>query len=435
MKIFVQTDGNARNIFRDAPSKQSEVIEMKQILAGVLLLALLAGCGGRAADVPSADPAPLEKNAQSGQPQETPAPKGLSMRLEREIYDPSLSSYTYFIENGTEETVEFGSDYAIQRLEGDAWREMAQRDGWAFTAIGYGLNPGGTMALTCALDRYEEPPQAGKYRLVKAVGETVLYAEFQLGESIYTAEAPCGFAPLEELPETYGAGTAGEADVVFSERGAENLNAAAEFLFKASLGAPCQLRTVQDYGEGAPMITDVIFENGHFMRRMSSGGIVTQERYAYIVTDGTELFLSNGADWENTEKYGSRRAHLLPEGMAADMTAAVEEMTASRLRGNAVRYRIWSADGVWWAGLAEGDSPTEFSVQWQKPGEGIAGSSYDLQDWDGVETAILELSWQEDNTLRLRCADALGGQCVRIFDPEAERLTGALCGLPLNQTA
>ena len=100
---------------------------------------------------------------------------------------------------------------------------------------------------------------------------------------------------------------------------------------------------------------------------------------------------------------------------------AVKEMTADRVAANITRYRVWSADGVWDAVLTE--NPTEFGVGWQKPGKGSRGRMYDLQDWDGLETAIWGLEWQEDGKLLLVCETADGGSSRLLFDPETEQFT------------
>lgn len=398
---------------------------MKRLFTALLLLALLTGCGARAE---------TEDRALSGPetPPEVPmAPgEGVSMALEHLVYDPSLTRYTYFIRNGTGKTVEFGEPYSIQRREGSRWQEVSQPG--AFTAIGYALGPGESLALTCVLDPGEAEP--GEYRLVKTVGDTVLYAKFALGGSIYTAETPYGLRPLEDLPEAYGADTASELDVVFAGDGMGNQEAVEEFLFKAGLGASCQLRTVQDYGEGAVMVTDVLYENDSFLRRERLGGVVTEQRFSYLVTDGRDLYLSNGADWDSGERCGGARTLLIPEEAPAGMIAAVEEMTERRLAGNVTRYRLWSADGVWDACLT--DVPTEFGVGWQREGQGSWGELFDLQNWDGVETGILGLAWQGDNTLLLKCETFDGGVSYHVFDPETKRLTAAgaeawpVCSLP-----
>ena len=391
------------------------------LAAGVLL----TGCAGggeqeTAGELLQAEPSVQEEALD-------PAPEGLTMELEHEVYDPSLTSYTYFIHNNTDAaTGVFGTPYAIQRRDGDDWADLTLKDSVGWEDIGYTLEPGQTMALTCGFWLYEETPEAGEYRLVKEVDGTELTAEFSLGESIYTAQTPYGFGPLEDLPAQYGAAdAAGTGAVIFTDDGAENTQAVGAFLEKVALGVPCQLRTIQDHRESIPMLIDVIYDTaygeGYFLWRMRSGGTeVTERRLSYIVTDGTDIYLSDGADWDAGERYGDQRVFLVPPLQGEAWVSDVETMTANRLEGNATRYQLWSADGVWCASLR--DEPTAFSVSWQKPGEGTGGNTYDLKDWNGLETAITGLSWREDGKLTLKCETSDGGTSRLTFDPETETL-------------
>ena len=103
------------------------------------------------------------------------------------------------------------------------------------------------------------------------------------------------------------------------------------------------------------------------------------------------------------------QAYTLQEGRAA-------------LAASTARYQVWSQDGAWCAQLTE--TPTEFGVDWRKPGEGYDGRLYNLQDWDGLETAITGLEWREDNTLLLTC-ETLEGTSRLVFDPEHTTLETA----------
>lgn len=388
------------------------------LLAAILLL---SGCAG---DPQAAERTEGPEQTEQAVPAEGPeaAPEGLGMELEHAVYDPSLTSYTYLLHNNTSETVEFGEPYTIERKEGNQWTELTRRDDVGWNTIGYVLEPGQTLALTCGFWLYEETPAAGEYRLVKEVGGALLTAEFSLGQSAYTAETPYGFGPLEDLPERYAAADAAESGaVLFTDAGAENTGAVGEFLEKVSLGVPCQLRTLQAHGEGVPMVIDVIYEDGCFLWRMRSGSDgVTERRLSYIVTDGTDLYLSDGADWESGEQYGDQRIFLVPPLQGQAWVTEVEAMTEARLTDNVTRYRLWSADGIWCAQLRE--DPTAFTVSWQRPGEGSGGNIYDLRDWDGLETAITGLAWREDGKLTLKCETADGGTSRLIFDPETEQL-------------
>ena len=395
---------------------------MKRGWSGALALCLLlAGCAGGGEQEEAAAPQ-TEQTIQEAELD--PAPEGLTMELEHEAYDPSLTSYTYFVHNNTDGAVEFGEPYAIQRKDGGSWADLTMRDNVGWEDIGYVLEPGGTMALSCGFWLYEEPPAVGEYRLVKEVGGALLTAEFSLGESVYTAEAPYGFGPLEELPERYGAAdAAGSGAVIFTGSGEENLQAVEEFLDKVSLDVPCQLRTVQDQGEGVPMVIDVIYEGGNFLWRMRSGGTeVTERRLSYLVTDGTDLYLSDGADWETGEQYGDQRIFLVPPLRGTAWVADVETMTADRLAGNVTRYKAWSADGLWSASLEE--EPTAFSAEYHGS-DGSWSRSYDLKVWDGLETEITGLSWEEDDILKINCKTTEGDTAVLTFNLQTERLTAS----------
>ena len=176
------------------------------------------------------------------------------------------------------------------------------------------------------------------------------------------------------------------------------------------------------------MLIDVIYENDSFRWRMRTGGELTEKRFSYIVTDGTDVYLSNGADWDSTERYDSDKAFLLPSGSGGDLVPRAQELMADQTAGSTVRYRIWSADGVWDASLTE--TPTEFGVGWQRPGEGSSGSLYDLGNWYDNPPAITDIAWQADGTLRLTCRLEAGGVQTFDFDPETGYLTEALCGYP-----
>ncbi|MBQ8801046.1 MAG: hypothetical protein IJZ52_02005 [Clostridium sp.] len=412
------------------------------MLAGALLL---TGCSGETAAPQEKAEKEIVSSGEATEPEQemTVTVKSMiSLELEHDIYDPSVEQMTYLIHNDSEAAVTFGAEYAIQRLENGAWRELETKGDTAWIAIAYGLQPGATMAQTVSFALYKERPTAGTYRLVKQVESETLYAEFEVGESIYTAETPYGFAPLEQLPADYSAASAGDMDTVFTAEGVKNVGAVETFVRKAGLGVDCQLRTVQDYGEGAPMVIDVIHEKDHFFWRMWCDGDVTEKRFSYLVSDGETLYLTNGADWESQQRYGGNAVtpQLIPEGMTAEMVQAVEEQTAARKESNVTRYKVWSEeteDGIWSAALWKGDSSpktTEFSVEHSSSEGGSWGSIYDLKNWDGQETAITALEWQADGTLRLTCDTTEGSGSVLCFHPETEELTTVLLlcgGVPL----
>ena len=73
------------------------------------------------------------------------------------------------------------------------------------------------------------------------------------------------------------------------------------------------------------------------------------------MTDGTDLFLSNGADWEFGERFNDKRVFLVPPETGHEWVSKVEAMTQARLTNSAVRYTLWSEDGSRSVSLLEED--------------------------------------------------------------------------------
>lgn len=383
---------------------------MKRVILMLLAAAMvLTACGKKetAAEPPAEEPktevSPVETISETGD---------YAIVCEWEEYASDVERITFFVENHTEEPVETGVDFRLERQEGTAWMAIPMVENAGWVALGLSIPAGGRVPLDCYFSAYDyDFDRGGTYRIVKELKGQLTAGEFRLAEvSAISAERPYGFAPLEELPEDFGASAAVGDEVVFTGEGPRNLEAVETFLNKSGSGVDCQLRTVQDYGEGAPMVIDVIYENGHFLWRMWSQGSVTEQRFSYIVTDGADLFLSNGVDWAYTERFGSDTAFLIPRGVTGAMLTAVEQQAAGRLAANVTRYQIWSEDGTCSAGLTE--EPTELAISWQKKGEGSRGELFSLQ------TPVTALKWLPDGTLRITC-EAAGddGRSYQIFDP------------------
>ena len=398
-------------------------MEMKRIWICLLALLLLAGCGSSGTGTEEAR-----------QEEQTPSSGSYSLGLatEWDAYDPSVETIWCIVSSGgTGAPLEYGAEYRLDVHTDSGWEEIPLREDAAWDMVLYSRDPGESWAFPCSLSMFDyDFSGGGTFRVVKEIGDQTLTAEFTLTEgAAISAETPYGFGPMEEVPE-YGdpAELAASGAMVFTEAGMENADAAETFLQKVSLGIPSQLRTLQNYYESWPMLIDVIYENDSFRWRMRTGGEITEKRFSYIVTDGTDVYLSNGADWDSTERYDSDKAFLLPSGSGGDLVPAAQELMADQTAGSTVRYRIWSADGVWDASLTE--TPTEFGVGWQRPGEGSSGSLYDLGDWYDEAPAITDIAWQADGTLRLTCRLEAGGVQTFDFDPETGYLTEALCGYP-----
>lgn len=402
---------------------------MKRIWSCLMALLLLAGCGGEAQE--SAGETPAEEAPAAGS-------YSLGMTTEWAEYDPSVDTIWCVLSyEGEGDPLEFGAEYRLEVQTDSGWEQVPLAENAAWNLVQYTLETNRQWAFACSLSMFDYDFTDGTYRVVKDLevlpgeGDPLpCWAEFTLREgATVSSETPYGFGPMEDLPEDWDtAEAAASGAVVFTEAGMENADAAETFLQKVSLGIPSQLRTLQNYYESWPMLIDVIYENDSFRWRMRTGGELTEKRFSYIVTDGTDVYLSNGADWDSTERYDSDKAFLLPSGSGGDLVPAAQELMADQTAGSTIRYRIWSADGVWDASLTE--TPTEFGVGWQRPGEGSGGSLYDLGDWYDEELSIAGIIWEDDGTLSLTCETAAGGAIVPTFDPETGILTEVMRGDP-----
>ena len=397
---------------------------MKRIWICLLALLVLAGCG---------DPGDVAVTTVY----ETDDPPRATLTAERDAYDPSVETVWCVLSyEGEGEPLEYGASYWLDVREADgSWTQvpLAENAGW--DAMLYTLPSGEKQAFPCILSLFDyDFSGGGTFRVVKEIGDQTLTAEFTLTDgAAISAETPYGFGPMEDLPEDWDtAEAAAIGAVVFTEAGVENSDAAETFLQKVSLGIPSQLRTLQNYYESWPMLIDVIYENDSFRWRMRTGGELTEKRFSYIVTDGTDLYLSNGADWDAGERYGDKRVFLVPPMAGEKWVSDVESMEADRLAENTARYSLWSDDGVWNVRLTE--EPTVFSVSWKKEGEGAWGKRFDLQDWDGLETAITGIQWQADGMLLLTCETADGGASKVLFDAETGSLQTLSSGTPRQET-
>ena len=410
---------------------------MKKILVLMLALLCLAGCGAKKEETVSTGEMTLpesEHTEEIGQEDGTPV---YLLTPEWNEYDPSVESIWFTIQNCSGEIMETGTEYQLETLgENGSWYQVPLKENSGWNSVLMVVQNGGTLAQACNLSMFEyDFSGGGTYRIVKQIGDQHCAGTFKLVEDAEISdETPYGYGLLEDLPREYSAvrsgadaseETAPKDGVIFDGQGAYGVEQVETFLKKTVLGIPNQLRTVQDYGEGAVMVVDVIFENDHFLWRMWQDGTVVEKRFSYIVTDGFSLYLSNAADWAGTQEYNSDKVFLVPDGQCQELIPRLEQEMEDRLAWNVTRYQVWSEDGFWSAGLADPEfgTPTEFFVNRQEPGGGSWGTYCDLQDWDGSETEIRGLEWQTDGTLELTCTTQSGEKSVLYYDPEAGSFT------------
>ena len=355
------------------------------------------------------------------------------------VYDSSVTSYSYDITNNTEDTITFGSAYSIELYADGAWRSLPVLDDVGWNDIGYEAAPGETVRNAFSFWQYDFTVADGTYRLIKSVTlgdgeERLLCREFSIGGAS-AGGAPEGYAPLEELPEEIDLDTF-DCDAATDAAGnlvAGDQTRVAAFLDRVSQGTPAMLRLVSLTREGDPILYDVIYENSHFLYRVDrtrdqfagegeeADGIYEQ-RYSYLVTDGTYLYLSDYASLD----YAASSSRQLEAVSSVSLCFAcfengeclsgrVAEMTEKRVAGNSTMARYWSEDGECWVDLtAEWDSfsvsTKGYGVGRTLPPEAGEGSQIYTAQWISPERVQLLFTTQEGRTYRA------------VYDTQSERV-------------
>ena len=363
----------------------------------------------------------------------------VALTIEYPVYDDSVTSYRYSVTNNTEETVIFGQQYSIEMLSDGEWKSLPMLEDVGWNDIGYEAAPGETVSNSFSFWPYDFSVVEGTYRLIKTVtlgdGEArLLCREFSVGTSDASGDAPYGYTPMEDLPEEIDLETF-DCDLATDAVGsilAGSQDRIAAFLDKVALGTPAMLRLVSLTREGDPILYDIIYENDNFLYRVDqtrdqyaeSGETaqgIYEQRYSYLVTDGTYLYLSDYAslDYQYLDdrhlEAGSTVILCLDNfedgGSLADR---VKEMTQQRIADNRTMARYWSEDGTYWVNLtAEKDS---FSVSTK--GYGV-GRTLPAQAGEDVE--IFTAQWISSERVQLMFTTQEGSRNWRaVYDLSSE---------------
>ena len=348
----------------------------------VLCFLMLTGCGTQLPQSAYEDGAVMELDTGT-------LPTGITMECEWTEYDLDAEKIVFLVHNNTDMTIETGVSFSMEVCTDGSWSGIPMIENAAWPAVGINIEPGTTRAFSGVFSVYDHDFHPGLYRVCKKMNGEVYTAVFFMAENSGKM-----LEPLEEWESTENCLMI-QDDVI-----TQNAESAVQFLEKVKLEMDCQLRRVEYASDDVVSVIDVIHEDGRFLVRRLRSGAVTENFYSYIVTDGEDLYLSNCADWGLS--YPDVPLLLLP-GAAPDWIGQVEEMTAARLENNTTRCRLWSPDGEMYGILT--DVPTEFGIS------GDGGAMEDLQDRDGLETAIESMAWEGD-TLLLTCSTVDGGTSV-----------------------
>lgn len=363
-------------------------------------------------------------------------------RTEYDVIDRRIDNISCIISNHMAEDVEFGTEYVLEVKGGQSWYKVPFPENMGWEAVARRLPAGGSCGKMINLAMMDHTFQDGEYRIVMRIGERLVKAEFQMGESKITPETPFGCIPLEELPEDYDLEEAiANGDVVFSFQETYNLEKLLHFAENVRLGLPAMVRLVSFTVEGDPMIYDIC-------RNVAYGGMewyhlsedytrdhfsapddrrIWEQNYSYLVTDGKDLYLSNYAEYRETP--GSLRESrcivlqdaLQTKGETGEVweqyntiLAWTKEMTEKRLAGNSTRLKVISPDGNWYVCLDEDQEKGGNSFGYGSAGFGNgdlripdseSGQEGKTEFWE--ITAIEGFEWVNNEEVRLTCREDL----------------------------
>jgi len=353
---------------------------------------------------------------------------GVVMSTQFPVYDKSVQEIQVIIDNKSNSTVEYGTEWALEVLQESTWMEIPFRPdvGWTMPLIM--LTPEGSWSFSIHTSSLDYTLKDGKYRVVKKIGDTVYAAEFSVGSSSVTAESPYGYVPLESLPKEYRWETAAsDGVVVYHLDGTiDNAERAETFFREYKIGMSTQLRFASFTDEGHIVLTDLIAEkmSGGYRihwRQDSTRGMdsdasrISENYYSGLITDGQSFFLSNHAFYTDNAR------HLYELSAASRGEDRWVKQIQDAMQGSATRLKVWSPDGSRYLAV-NAEYPLEFWTGIFST-EGESGSTSTLTV-DGPITAIREIVWKNNVEAMFVCDTAQEGVIYYAFyDTDAGQVT------------
>ena len=393
---------------------------MKKILAAAICIWILTGCTPML-------PSPHGNIADGGT---------VRMYTQFPVYDRDIDRIQVILENGGDIALEYGTEWAVEKRQGDAWVQVPFIPNAGWTQPLLMLSPGGTYSYYVYTDMLDVSMKDGQYRVVKEVSDTVYAAEFSIGESDVSADSPFGYVPLEELPMDYSAEDAVRDGVVVyhSENGTyENEEKIAAFLHDVVRGVQTQIRFAF-YSSDSPdkvLIDEVLYTEGigsiprfqirRDWSRQQPEASITSQYFTHLTTRNDKLFrFANSPD---TYVRGDTSAVDLP---ALNKDWAGKEDWLNTITEYAVsRYgsvSAWSPDGLRHI-QASMDEVLTFYVNVSYPEGGSMGYTADLLS-EEYPVKIQEFVWEDETTVMIVCATAEEGlEYFASFDTDTQKIT------------
>ena len=347
---------------------------------------------------------------------------GITLQTQFPVYAPDVPFIQFSITNNSGDMAEYGTEWTLERLNGDTWYTVPFKPNVAWTQPLYMLSDGGTASDTMMLSVLDHKLKNGTYRIVKEINDSCYSTEFEVGDSPVGKNSPYGYKPLDTLEYYYSMEMAAEDGAVLLDETADFTR----FFDEMSIGMNTQLRCAAYDTPKSAYLTDLTVEYDYGFRRIrySSGGSGTEGNpmySAYLVTNGTDVALSAYPTWQEKD-YGRIYLHVLKDN-AAFLSALEAYKSTEYAESPAV---IWSDDGMKCISLSPNrQSPLEFGYTENYPDGGSAGHTVTI-DTPGMK-AIRGALWSGETTVILICdvndiADNITGYVF--YDTEQDAVIG-----------
>ena len=355
---------------------------------------------------------------------------GITLQTQFPVYAPDVPFIQFTISNNSGEMAEFGTEWTLERLDGDTWYTVPFKPNTAWTQPLYMLSDGGTAAHTAYLSMLDHKLKEGTYRIVKEINNTPYTAEFTVGDSPVGKDSPYGYQPLDMLKKDYSVKDAENDGVIFLSPEAD----LSRFFLEKSYGLGTALRYCTVREDGRLLLADLTVEEQYSSDRIRYETNTGIKRYfAYIITDGENIALSAYPTW--TEEDNSRlilddlrgNQSILQTLKALDDARTAADKAFGIDTPIAMPAVFWSENGTKSISVyPNGEYPLEFSISEYYDGGGSAGSMSVL-DTPGMK-AIRAVRWTSPTTFMLICdvddngIDNMTGYVF--YDVEAYEVTG-----------
>ena len=374
----------------------------------------------------------------SYQPQDFSGEGTVLLTIQYEYYDKSVENYTYYVTNNGEETVTFRPEYEVEWNRDGIWYSLPHTEQYQAGSEENGpiaVEPGETVSNSFSFWSYDFTPVEGEYRMILRIGEEIHAAIFHIGEKETEVDNPYHYQELEDLPEELDL-TSFDCDLMVDSAGGiigGSEDRVEDFLRKVSSETPSVLRLVSAAEDGGITVMDVIYEQDHFLLRRDESRMtegvsgVSERRYAYLVTDGEGIFLS---DFASLEYQNSRQRYLEGESTAIlsdtgsdkwmTLTGIVEDVTVRRLETDATMARCYSEDGAYWVNLTA--DPMDYTVTSASYGMSRTLKNLLPQELEGLELSCVR--WISREQVELICHSRTEEtlEWTAVFDITAEGL-------------